>query len=350
MKKQEQPYQRFHTRDGSARIRRRSPSLSRHREMTRSAQSTTKSNLPVSRLALYADEYLSDCATAHSLRTVEKRRMNIERLLRYLREHDHTECSITELRAFFSSLRNLHTGEPLRTITVDTIRRDLGALWRWMIDNRYVHESPVENIRKPKVKTDQTPPLTEEQIRAVVEAARQSFFAPRETAIVLFLLDTGVRASELCGLQIRDLDLQHGTARIRGKGDKKRGVYFSKRTTRALYQYLEGRLEPGGDDEQQAVFVAETGHSTGEPLTRSGVYQIVQRLILKAGIKGTKKGAHLLRHTFTYHFFKRGGQQQTAMMLLGHDDPKMTHHYCKLAEADCKDSHTKYSPVDGMKL
>ena len=87
MQKQEQPYQRFETLGGGVRIRRRrSPSLSRHREMVHSTTSPATQNLSLSRLELYAEEYLSDCSTAHSSHTVAKRRINITRLLRYLRQ------------------------------------------------------------------------------------------------------------------------------------------------------------------------------------------------------------------------------------------------------------------------
>jgi site-specific recombinase XerD len=122
----------------------------------------------------------------------------------------------------------------------------------------------MERISPPVVRADQVNPFTMQQVEDLLKATQHSKYARRDEAIVRFLLDTGVRATELCELRMRDLDLIEGQARILGKGNKVRVICFGRRTARVLRAYLRDE-ERTPDD---AVFVSERGEGAGAKLTR----------------------------------------------------------------------------------
>lgn len=157
------------------------------------------------------------------------------------------------------------------------------------------------------------------------------------------LLDTGIRAAELCGLRFCDLDLTEKRLRVLGKGNKERSVYFGKQCTKALWDYLRG-----SDLEDEAfVFTSERGARKGEPLNRHSLGDMLERLERKAGIKGVRCSPHTFRHSYAVRFLRAGGQPFTLMENLGHTDLKMTQRYVRLSQADISGSW-RFSPGDHL--
>jgi len=192
---------------------------------------------------------------------------------------------------------------------------------------------------------DQVQPFTDGQIEKLLKAARGSAHPKRDEAIFLFLLDTGVRISELCALRMSDVDMLGYGAVVQGKGDKNRRIQFGKTTKRAIWSYLHAT--PREPDEP--LFIAEGGHNSGEALTRSGVTQMVRRLGKVACVDGVRCSPHTFRHTFAINFLRNGGNQFTLMTLLGHTSLEMTSKYVAIAQADVVVQHRMFSPVDRMK-
>jgi site-specific recombinase XerD len=181
----------------------------------------------------------------------------------------------------------------VRPITVKDYYVNLKCFFNWLVEDGAIEVSPLDKIPKPRVQTEQVQPFSQEQINALLKAARSSYNPKRDEAIVLFLYDTGVRASELCGLTMRDIDLSSRHAYVLGKGNKHRLVYFSRETARALSNYVR-RPKRALDD---PVFVAtrKTHSRTGsggarsrQVLTTSGLRQIIENLGQAAGIKATR--------------------------------------------------------------
>jgi len=201
-------------------------------------------------LERHACDYLLDCDyRMQSPRTIETRRIFIKNLLWFLNHRNFASCGTTELRGFFSYLQHGHS-EPggrwgkanliraVRPITVKDYYINLRCLFNWLVEDGILPVSPLEKIPKPKVRAEQVQPFTQEQIESLLKAARGSSNPKRDEAIVLFLYDTGVRASELCGLRLCDLDLSSRHASVLGKGNKRRLVYFSRETGKVLSNYL----------------------------------------------------------------------------------------------------------------
>lgn len=196
----------------------------------------------------------------------------------------------------------------------------------------------MEPIPAPISRADQIRPFTETQVRALLAAARKSDHPRRDEAIMLFLADTGVRASELCGLKLSDVNMQERYAMVLGKGNKRRTVYFGLHTAKAITTHLRG-TERTAD---APLFRSERGGA----LTRWGLREIVERAGKVAAIETARCSAHTFRHTMAVTFLRNGGQVFALRELLGHTDLKMTNRYVAMAQADIASQHRRFSPVD----
>lgn len=287
----------------------------------------------------------------HSDRTVGNRRQILKSLHWFLQRAEFEYCGVMELRGFFLYLTKGHRErggrwgnpkmtEPVSPRTVKDYHSTLRTLFRWIVEEGGLEKSPMDRIPVPIHRDDQIEPFTEQHILQLRAAAKRSRHCLRDEAIVSFLLDTGVRASELCGLTFRDVDLTAKRATVEGKGRKSRPVYFGRVTARALWTYLrsDGR-EPG-----DPLFESERG----APLTRSGLSQLIGRLGTDAKITGVRCSPHTFRHTAGITFLRNGGNQLSLMALLGHTNMQQTARYVRLAEADVERQHRQFSPSDAI--
>ena len=169
-------------------------------------------------------------------------------------------------------------------------------------------------------------------------------------AIILLLLDTGIRCTELCELTIDKVDLASGSARVRSKGRMNRGegkerlVRFSGTTSRALRRYLSerGALDP---KHRKAPLFTDRDD---RPFHRKYLAKHLLRLGQRAGV--TNVHAHRFRHTFAIRYLKNGGDIYTLQDLLGHTSLEMVRRYLHIAQVDVEDAHRRASPVENWRL
>lgn len=309
--------------------------------------------LRVKDLESYASDWLLDGEIAHhSPKTIENRRLYVKNLLWFLKRQGYEYVGTHELKQFIRYFHTGHTeeggrwGSPqektaVKPSTVATYHRHIRALFRWLVAGEYLTTSPMEKVPAPIDRPDEVQPFTEEHIQALVRVAQESLNPLRDTALILLLLDTGMRLTELCTLRLKDIDLPRGTAQVLGKGNKTRSIFIGKKTIQALREYLR-REEREEDD---CLFYSKRG----EPLTQTGVQQLIDRLGEVAEIRGVRCSPHTFRHTFAVTFLRNGGNQFTLQKLLGHNDLRMTSRYVSLAQADLEKQHRAFSPVDCMK-
>jgi integrase/recombinase XerD len=257
---------------------------------------------------------------------------------------------------------------PLSAKTILNMHTTLSSLWSWALAEGYVEKHIVHAVKPPRAEKPVIEPLIQAEVERILRALpystpwrdrpyvrtrRSDFLRLRDRAIILFLLDTGVRASELCHLQRKDLDLKTGTAIVRGKGHrssgqgKKRAVDFGSRTRRALWQYLtvrDAQLADGLDSGQEYVFVGKDG----QPLDRRHLRTHLKRLGERAGVRHVYP--HRFRHTFAINFLRNGGDIYSLQDTLGHTSLDMVRTYLRLAQADRKAAHRRASPVENWRL
>ena len=169
--------------------------------------------------------------------------------------------------------------------------------------------------------------LTRRELTTVLETADRSE-NPSASLVVTMMLDTGLRVSEVCELNLEDIDFDDGSARVLGgKGDKDRRVLFTTRTVERLRSWLpiRTRLAPG---EEQACFV----NRHGRRLQPRGVQRMMDALGQEAGLPKGKLTPHVLRHNFATGLLERGADLVTIQRLMGHATIATTRVYLEISD------------------
>ena len=314
---------------------------------------TASCALTVSELKQFGDGWILDSEYRQlSAQTLYSRRNTLAKLLWWLAENNRDACGTVELRGFLTYVSNgpasgsggrwgkADETAKNRPVTAATYHSRLRTFFAWLVEEGYADDNPIANLKPPIHRADQIQPFTEEQVANLLASARKSKHPRRDEAILLLLLDTGMRASELCDLRVEGVDVPGKKATVLGKGNKHRTVFFSRATGKALWQYIRA-------EERQAtgtVFRSERG----DPLTRSGLLQLVERLGTSAGLEAVRCSPHTFRHTAAVWFLRNGGQVFALKEMLGHEDLKVTSRYVLMAQADVQNQHRLYSPVERL--
>jgi integrase/recombinase XerD len=219
--------------------------------------------------------------------------------------------------------------------------------------------------RVPAPKFQQAPvePLSREQVEALLAACdfteraetefRRRFrmrrpSAKRDRAIILMLLDTGLRASELCALRVGDVDLRTGRVNIRhcpmgeAKGGKGRILFLGRSARRSVWRHLAERTD--GDDPKVPLF---TGRGA-RPLTRDSLRLLIKSIAARARVDNCFPPR--FRHTFAITYLRGGGDVLTLQAILGHSTLEMVRRYARIAEIDLAAAHRRASPTDNWRL
>jgi site-specific recombinase XerD len=300
-------------------------------------------------------------AAGRSKNTYRWYEMNLRHFHRWIEKRsDHMphleEITAEDLRNYLSELRNLvemaeKHPEQLpknRVRSHRTIRgyyASLSAFFNWAVREEIIEKTPMKNIPRPKVPRYIPDPFNEQEIRALLTACKKltDRSSLRMTAMVLFLLDTGVRIGEILGLKQVDLDLEHGQAKVMGKGAKERYVYFGRTTKRALWRYISlARPEP--DINVDTLFIC----FDGRPIQKRHFEHLMTRLGKSAGVVNVHP--HRFRRTAAVQFLRNGGNIFALQKLLGHETLEMVRRYVELASDDVAEAHRKASPVDVWRL
>jgi integrase/recombinase XerD len=235
---------------------------------------------------------------------------------------------------------------PLSPASIENIWIAIRSFFNWA-ENELKLQRPDLSINRPKYSPPITKPLTKKEIQLLPKATRDSAkrLKNRDRAILLVLLDTGIRVSELARLRIRDVDLETGSVEVIPYGSrnktKPRMVFIGKATRKLLWLYLSEREETSPTD---PVFLS----IDNRPMNRNSIRIAVKRLAKSAGLDDIYP--HKFRHTFAVQFLRNGGNIYTLQRLLGHSSLEMVKRYLKLSETDTEQAHRQASPVDRWRL
>ena len=239
------------------------------------------------------------------------------------------------------TLLNYHTG--------------LSALWTFAYNEGLAHTNLLRQIQRPRPEKRSIQPFSDEDLRALLSALASSKTYPnhgtaasnqlpnqdRNRAIILLLLDTGLRADELCQARIADLDTRNLYLKVFGKGSKERILPICPRDAQALWKYLASRKT---HVPSEPLFV--TTHDM--PMDRHRLLKQLAAIGRRAGVQNVHP--HRFRHTFAVSFLRNGGNAYTLQIILGHSTMEMVRTYLNLAQADLQTAHRLASPVSNWRL
>ena len=231
--------------------------------------------------------------------------------------------------------------------TINTYLRSIRAFFSWLVAEGFLEANPFAMVKIPRAPKKIIPTFSTDQIGqllAVIDTDSPQGY--RDYAIILTLLDTGLRVSELIGLLLPHVSLEEAQLKVLGKGNKERVVPVGRKVTQYLVRYINRYRPPPIRLKADRLFLSWDGY----PLTKDRMGSILRDYGQKAGIEGVRCSPHTLRHTAAVSYLRQGGDPFTLQRLLGHSTLDMTRRYCELADLDLKRVHQRASPVDNLDL
>ena len=255
----------------------------------------------------------------------------------------------TDVAKFLETVRarrNPQTGKPLSSYTVHGYAATVKAFLNWAAKEELIPVTLPRRLAMPRVETKVIEVFTDDQVKALFRACEKEkdlALEVRDRALISVLVDTGIRAGELCGLTLDGVFLWPEDAHLKvyGKGSKWREVGLGKSSRTILHRYLT-RHRRAAQDEQH-VFL----NRHGKPLTVSGIDQLLERLNGWARLIGVRVSAHTFRHTFALNYLKNGGDIYRLSRLLGHTSVQVTEGYLRAFKQ--KDARNSPSVLDRLK-
>jgi integrase/recombinase XerD len=225
--------------------------------------------------------------------------------------------------------------------------RSLRAFWNWCVQEEFIAWSPFTKLRIPRAPQKVIATFTQGQLRdllAAIDISKPVGF--RDWAVVLTLLDTGLRAGELAGLTLESVRLEEGIVKVHGKGNKERIVPIGARVQKAIWKYIQRHRPEPANPLCTNIFLTREGY----PLTVNRLETIIENCGRRAGIQGVRCSPHTFRHTFSIWYMRNGGDVFSLQRILGHSSLDIVRLYVNMADTDVKSCHSKFSPGDNLDL
>jgi len=235
-------------------------------------------------------------------------------------------------------------GDTLSPNTVRAHVRAFRAFFTWCYQEELISTNPVKRLGTPKVPQRVVATFTAEHIDKMIAACdTRTTMGFRDYVILLFLLDTGVRISEVSNLHVTDVHDRY--VKVFGKGRKEREIGIHPEMSKLLWKYIHKYRRPL-DPNETALFIGR-----GRPLQTDGVHEVVKRIQQKTGMSDMKFSAHVFRHTFAKMYLERGGDLFKLSREMGHSDVQVTRTYLEdFSSTQARKEHTAFSPIANIKL
>jgi integrase/recombinase XerD len=265
-------------------------------------------------------------------------RRDLEDLTEYF-----SKRQITFNRAVADDFRAYLQNQTRRGQSTRTVARRIAAiraLLKFQIAQGIDTTPILQQLERPKPQRSLPKILSKAQVNQLLAAPNpKSVLFSRDVAILELLYASGLRASELCDLKLRDVNFAVGCVRVLGKGMKERIVPLGRAAIEAMQRYLlecRPKLDRHASDR---MFLSRTGKS----MERIGLWMLVERHGRKSGLL-KEISPHVLRHCFATHLLGGGADLRVVQELLGHSDISTTQIYTHVDSSKLKAMHKKFHP------
>jgi integrase/recombinase XerC/integrase/recombinase XerD len=277
------------------------------------------------------NEFLLSCKVeGKSYGTIECYSDKLKGFLWYATNYDWpddiTAITTNHLREFLAYLRETphrfsstcpRAMKPINSTTIQKYYRALSALFNWSVSEGILETSSLVKIKVPRAEKKVIKALGSTEVNQLLEALGSTFDGVRNKAIILILVDCGLRLGELLNIELSDVNMEQQIIKVDGKTGE-RVVRYGTTTAKALKGYLKLRSKVNGHND--SLWLTKKGIT----LKDSSVETLFIKLAKKTGIH---VHPHLLRHTFATMWLKNGGDSLMLQRLLGHTTLMMTNRY-----------------------
>ncbi|MBI2815176.1 MAG: site-specific tyrosine recombinase XerD [Opitutae bacterium] len=242
------------------------------------------------------------------------------------------------LTAWLHSLsdRDLSASSQARKLT------SVRMLYRHLVDGEHVMEiNPTALLAGPKIRRKLPQTLSAGEMQKLLAAPTGAdAYSVRDRAMLELVYSSGLRASEICGLTLQQVDLENGFVRVFGKGSKERVVPLGEKARDAVQAYLgSGRPRLVKPSTGSELFITERGKA----MSRKTLWVMVKTAAQRAGL-GQSVKPHLLRHSFATHLLGGGADLRAIQEMLGHASIGTTQIYTAVESSRLLDQHAKHHP------
>lgn len=239
-----------------------------------------------------------------------------------------------DIKEFIKKSNNLSTKTLAHRLTV------INSFYNYLLGENIISINPCYSINMPKIPSKLPEVLSEEEVDKLLDINLVDKYSYRNKAMLELLYATGMRASELTNLKLNNIDLDSCIVRIMGKGSKERIVPINDTTIKYLNIYINNyRKEILNKKDSEYLFIS----NALKPITRQGLFKIIKKECIRAGIKKNVY-PHILRHSFATHLLNHGANIRIIQELLGHEDITTTEIYTHLSNETIKKDYEEYFP------
>ncbi len=245
------------------------------------------------------------------------------------------------LRSYLAHLRGAGRARSTMARKIASIR----TFFRYLVREEVVENNPAADMRTPRKEKRLPGVLDENQVRVLIEQPdRKTFLGLRDRAILEILYSAGLRASELVGANVEDVDLIGEVMRVRGKRKKERLAHLGSYAIAAIKEYLDARrLEPRAPFFDRRALLL---NRFGKRLTDRSLRRTINKYFKQAGL-ALRVTPHTLRHSFATHLLDRGADLRSVQELLGHESLQTTQIYTHVSAERLKKVYDKAHPRAG---
>ena len=274
-----------------------------------------------------------------SVNTIKSYRSDLKKLEFYLSKTSAKKLSFIDpdiVRGFL-----YEQSKRVSAKTQGRIISTLKTFFNFLVLEKLINDSPIENIDYPKIDSKIPLVLTTDEIDKLISCAFSKKFGLRNQTIIEIMYSCGLRVSELTEMKISNIFFDESLIKILGKGNKERFIPLSSTAKKLLYNYITYNRKNLSQDKQSIDIVFL--NNRGKKLTRVMVYNIINDAALEAKIN-KKISPHTLRHSFATHLIENGASIISIQKMMGHENVVTTEKYLHVNKKHLIETMIKFHP------
>ena len=274
-----------------------------------------------------------------SVNTIKSYRSDLKKLEFYLSKTSAKKLSFIDpdiVRGFL-----YEQSKRVSAKTQGRIISTLKTFFNFLVLEKLINDSPIENIDYPKIDSKIPLVLTTDEIDKLISCAFSKKFGLRNQTIIEIMYSCGLRVSELTEMKISNIFFDESLIKILGKGNKERFIPLSSTAKKLLYNYITYNRKNLSQDKQSIDIVFL--NNRGKKLTRVMVYNIINDAALEAKIN-KKISPHTLRHSFATHLIENGADIISIQKMMGHENVVTTEKYLHVNKKHLVETIIKFHP------